>query len=63
MSKYAVISFALAGHSTPLRLAYRFASEKLLNPANILDLVFYRAILKNSNLLADLSLDPNYSLK
>jgi hypothetical protein len=34
MSKYAGISFADTGHRTQLRLAYRFASEKLLNPEN-----------------------------
>jgi hypothetical protein len=37
MRKYAGISFADTGHRAPLRLAYRFASEKLLNPANQVD--------------------------
>jgi hypothetical protein len=38
MRKYAGISyFTVTGHSAPLRLAYRFASEKLLNHANQVD--------------------------
>jgi hypothetical protein len=42
MIKLAGIGFAVTGHRVPLRLAYRFASEKLLNPENPVD-PFYKA--------------------
>jgi hypothetical protein len=37
MRQYTGISFALLGHSAQLRLAYRFASEKLPSPSNQVD--------------------------
>jgi hypothetical protein len=37
MKQYADITFTDTGQSAPLRLAFRFESEKLLNPANQVD--------------------------
>jgi hypothetical protein len=37
MRKYMGISFAEMEHRAPLHLAYRFVSEKLLNPTNQVD--------------------------
>jgi hypothetical protein len=37
MTKNVGISFPDTGHRAPWHLAYRFSSEKLLNPANQVD--------------------------
>jgi hypothetical protein len=40
MRQYADISLTYTGHSAPLRLAYRFESEKLLDPAYQVDPIY-----------------------
>jgi hypothetical protein len=51
MRKYAGISFADKGHRSPLRLTYRFACKKRLNPAYQMDL-FYKAKFDISKIVA-----------
>jgi hypothetical protein len=41
MRQYTDISFTDTGNSAPLSLAYRFESEKLLNPANQVAPLFF----------------------
>jgi hypothetical protein len=59
MRKYADIpvSFVVMGYSAPLRLAYRFASEKLPNPANQLN-PFYIAKTDISKIVAFKGAEP-----